>query len=471
MLIEVDYLSEAMRPDPVESDYTITKIEGEIPRELNGTLYRNCPNQKISPKAGPGVLHMFDGDGFVSAWRFEDGKARYRSRHPRTESFLREQEEGEYCLGGLNVGPDRALRNPPRQYQANTNAVYHAGRLWAMHETMPPFFMDPDTLESKGIWDYDGKMLGMASGAHPCIDVRTGQMFQCGYQPMAPFLQLYVVEADGKVSLAEAVDTPWAGKIHDIAITENYIIVPLGAVDISYENPDRNDPLGGLKALRARPDLNLRFGIRKREPGSPMQWFEVPDSHYILHVGNAFERDGKIIMDAPAWENPTAFVETIKHLREGKVDPDAAHCHPRVYEFDLATGTCKGTKVSDMFAELNRFDDRLMGYENRYGYASVGRPGEGIFRSVGKYDRSGGPMAIQDAVEGNFVGEPIFVPRSQDAAEDDGFVMALRHDGPNNRTGLDILDARGVDKEPLARLWLDHRVPFSPHGCWRPEGT
>ena len=29
------------RPNPVETDYAITNIEGEIPRELNGTLYRN----------------------------------------------------------------------------------------------------------------------------------------------------------------------------------------------------------------------------------------------------------------------------------------------------------------------------------------------------------------------------------------------------------------------------------------------
>ena len=86
----------AWRPNPVEASYEIRSVEGEIPRELNGTLYRNGPCQKILPEAGFGALHLFDGDALVHAIRFEDGQASYRGRFARTESFLREQEEGVY---------------------------------------------------------------------------------------------------------------------------------------------------------------------------------------------------------------------------------------------------------------------------------------------------------------------------------------------------------------------------------------
>jgi all-trans-8'-apo-beta-carotenal 15,15'-oxygenase len=459
MHIEDSRLSKVMRPNPVEPDYRITQIEGEIPRELNGTLYRNCPNQKIEPKAGVNALHLFDGDGFVNAIRFEDGKAHFRGRYARTESFLREQEEGDFCLGTINVAPDRVLSDPPPNYQANTSAVVHGGRLWAMQETMPPFFMDPVTLESKELWDYDGKMLGMASSAHPCIDTKSGQMYQCGYQAMAPYLQLYCVESDGSVSMAEAHDTPWAGKVHDIAITENYIVIPLGALEVSTLKADKNTPLAALQALRARPD-NMMFGIRKREPGSPIRWFETSSNHYIFHVGNAFERDGKIIMDACTFVDPASAIDNVAHMRDGRVNLGSAS-HPFLYEFDLEAGTCKETQLSDTLAEFPRFDDRRMGYESNYGYASVNG-----FHSIMKYSRTGGEAVTQQAIEGHMVGEPIFVPRTQDAAEDDGFVMTLRYDSINDRTGLDILDARGIDQEPLARLWLDQRIPFSPHGSW-----
>ena len=88
-----------LRPNPVESDYRITNVEGEIPRELNGTLYRNGPNQKLAPEGGNRALHLFDGDALIHAIRFEDGEARYRGRFAETESYLFEQEQGSYCLG------------------------------------------------------------------------------------------------------------------------------------------------------------------------------------------------------------------------------------------------------------------------------------------------------------------------------------------------------------------------------------
>ena len=45
-----------------------------------------------------------------------------------------------------------------------------------------------------------------------------------GYQPFEPYVQLYVVESDGRCSLAETVDVPYATMMHDVAITENYVI-------------------------------------------------------------------------------------------------------------------------------------------------------------------------------------------------------------------------------------------------------
>ena len=43
---------EAVSPVEGEAAYEITDIEGEIPRELHGTLYRNGPSQKVLPAGG-----------------------------------------------------------------------------------------------------------------------------------------------------------------------------------------------------------------------------------------------------------------------------------------------------------------------------------------------------------------------------------------------------------------------------------
>ena len=64
------------------------------------------------------------------------------------------------------------------------------------------------------------------------------------------------------------------------------------------------------------------------------------------------------------------------------------------------------------------------------------------------------------------MGEPVFVPRSADAEEDDGFVLNLVHDAKRDETAVDVLDARAIDSEPVARLWLEERVPLGFHGNW-----
>ena len=54
----------AWSPIPTAEDaYEITHIEGEIPPEINGTLFRNGPSQRILPPGGHAALHLFDGDG------------------------------------------------------------------------------------------------------------------------------------------------------------------------------------------------------------------------------------------------------------------------------------------------------------------------------------------------------------------------------------------------------------------------
>ena len=461
-----DLLASVTRPNPVETEYTFSRIEGEIPRELNGTLYRNGPNQKTEPAAGYSAMHFFDGDALIHAITFDDGTARYRGRYAQTDSFKREQEEGEFVTGSLNFAPDRAIENPPPFVTPNTNIVPHGGRLFALVENAPPFEMDPKTLDSKGLWDYDGKMLGMSTTAHPKIDQKTGQMWIHGYQPIEPYIQLYVVELDGSVSLAESHDAPWPSMMHDFAITENYVIFPLGSIHF-----DLAPMLTGGRfsdAISGHADRNMMFGIRKREAGSEIKWIEGPSSGYMFHPGNAYEEDGKIFMDACTYEDPQALINSLDIIRSGG-DPRGFIAHPYLYEFDLASDTCKESKLSDIAAEFPRIDDRLIGYKNRWGYAGTAEPSDdatGLFRRITKYDRTGGPSVNREVVEGQWVGEPVFVPRTPDAEEDDGFILNLVHDTNKDETAIDVLDARAIDSAPLARLWLEERIPLGFHGNW-----
>ena len=64
--------------DPVMEERTAAelKVHGEIPKELNGTLYRNGPNPQFTVVDA----HWFTGDGMLHAFAIENGKASYRNR-------------------------------------------------------------------------------------------------------------------------------------------------------------------------------------------------------------------------------------------------------------------------------------------------------------------------------------------------------------------------------------------------------
>ena len=56
-------------------------IEGTVPEDISGTLYRTAPGQKENH--GTMLKSLFDGDAFVSSYTFRDGKVSYRGRFIR----------------------------------------------------------------------------------------------------------------------------------------------------------------------------------------------------------------------------------------------------------------------------------------------------------------------------------------------------------------------------------------------------
>ena len=95
-----------LAPIPMECDAPFLKIVGELPRELNGTLYRNGPNPQFD---APGA-HWFVGDGMLHAFHLENGRASYRNRWVRTPKWQAEHDAGRALFGGF--GRSCPIRRP-----------------------------------------------------------------------------------------------------------------------------------------------------------------------------------------------------------------------------------------------------------------------------------------------------------------------------------------------------------------------
>src|SRR5581483_7120804 len=73
---QIGYL--ANRTAGAEGAWELKRIEGKVPKDLNGTLYRVAPGQKEI--FGVRLQHLFDGDAFVSRYSFREGKVSLRAR-------------------------------------------------------------------------------------------------------------------------------------------------------------------------------------------------------------------------------------------------------------------------------------------------------------------------------------------------------------------------------------------------------
>src|SRR5277367_1578172 len=132
------YLSGNFAPVVSEDDFEL-EVVGEIPAAISGAFYRNGPNPQFEPR---GQYHWFTGDGMIHGVFVEGGKARYRNRYVRTPKWRLENAAGRALFSGFDprdVDPSVVGKNAGT---ANTNIVWHAGRLLALVEAQKPFELD-----------------------------------------------------------------------------------------------------------------------------------------------------------------------------------------------------------------------------------------------------------------------------------------------------------------------------------------
>lgn len=455
-------LSGNFAPLRMECDIDDVIVRGEIPKDLNISYYRNGPDPQFPPR---GHHHWFAGDGMVHGFHIQDGRVRYRNRWARTKKWALEREAGESLFGAFNpMENDPSVQGMETDGLANTNIVWHGGKLLALEEGHPPFEMDPVTLESKGSWTFDG-LYDDRMTAHPKIDPVTGEMLFFGYMVGEPFsktLSYQVVDRKGKLTRSDRFDAPFSSMMHDFITTEEYVIFPVFPLTGSMDRAMKGQP-----AFAWEPDKGSHIGIMRRDGDvKDIRWIEI-DPCYVFHPLNAYAKDGKIIAHMLQFEEAPLF----PHADGSRADPDKANARLCEWEIDMSAGAggIKRRYLDDITGEFPRFDERFAGLEHTQGYyaASSVRDGGFGFDSVVHHDFFKDRRRLFQLGGGDRTGEPIFVPRGTDAGEGDGYLISVIYRAEENRSDLAFFDAQNVESGPLATAELPHRVPYGFHGNWK----
>jgi carotenoid cleavage dioxygenase-like enzyme len=459
------YLSKGFEPLRIECDCADLVIEGEMPEELTGSLYRIGPNPQFAPR---GHYNPLLADGMIHAFHIREGRVVYRNRWVRTRQWQLDRAKGR-SLFGTSGNPrdlDSEVAGLRTDGVANTNLVWHAKRLLALEEGHAPVQIDPISLETMGPWAFDGALPGNMT-AHPKIDPRSGEMIFFANFPTRDFsgtLACYIVGADGKLTRSELIQGPFASLVHDFAVTEDYVIFFVCPVTLSMECIQR-----GASPIAWEPARGTHIGVLpRRDIASQIRWFRAPPC-MVWHSMNAFQSGSQIHVDVCAQEAP-AFPGD-----DGEMPTQAAmRQYLTRWSIDPSNPGGVGiTRLHESVCEYPRIDERRMGMPYRFGFVACdGGPGTGdlFHRAIGRIDLATGEMETYCAGPQCAVSEPVFVAKTDNSAEADGYLLFTVFDERRNASHLAVLDASRVAAGPIARAHLDHRVPLGFHGLWRAEG-
>jgi carotenoid cleavage dioxygenase len=303
--------------------------------------------------------------------------------------------------------------------------------------------------------------------AHPKIDPKTGELVFFGYSAsgmLSRGMTYGTIGADGAVSRFERFEAPYSSMVHDFAVTERHVVFPIMPLSGSLQRA-----MTGRPPYAWEPDLGGHIGLLRRDQGvASLRWFRA-ESCYVFHVLNAWDDGNRVMVDVMQYDEAPLFPRA-----DGRPsDPAATRARLVRWTLDLDAGTdaFKRTGIDDMSGEFPRLDDRWAGLPNRFG-GFVGKGhAEGGMDTIVWLDLVAGTRAAFTLPDGDAVSEPVFVPRAAQAAEGDGWLLAVVWRGGTRRSDLVVFETGAIEAGPVATVQLPHRVPFGFHGNWVGEAA
>ena len=128
--------------------------------------------------------------------------------------------------------------------------------------------------------------------AHSKVDPETGEFVFFDYDLYKPVMSAGVISRDNDLSWFREIELPGPRLPHDMAITENYMVL-MDLPVVFTESGLRN----GMWQIKQPKGQATRFGVLRKDGTGDVRWFEA-DPCYIYHGVNAWEEGDEIVFFA-----------------------------------------------------------------------------------------------------------------------------------------------------------------------------
>lgn len=443
-------------------------VSGVIPKWLEGTFVRNGP---VSVKVnGQAPKHWLDGLAMLHAFTFREGQVTYSNRFLRTDAYRTVFEKGSLRYDGFDSDPCASLfstfftklfpPSSPALPNANVNVTKIADDFVAMTEIPLPVKFGLSSLQTLGALDFQDSLpkRDCWESAHPHGEINQPSLNYLIEYGKTSFYTLYQLEPQSsKRQVLSKIPTEQPAYMHSFAVTEHYVIFtefPFVVKPLDFITQGK--PF--IQNFVWRPERGTPFLVVDRQDGSIVGKFPAPP-FFAFHHANAYEKDGKLILDIVTYDNPSFIL-----------DENLSHESSKLQRFTLSleSGKIEINTLFDKPSEFPRLHPTYDGRPYRFLYL-VGFGEEGSLPQEGPVSKGLYKIntetheVIEWNEEGSSPGEALFVPAPGASREDEGVVLTIVH-----RTGDDapsyLLVLDGTTFKEIGRSYAPHAIPPGLHG-------
>jgi all-trans-8'-apo-beta-carotenal 15,15'-oxygenase len=437
---------------PREHGFEPLRVEGTLPEQLRGVLYR-CGPARFSIGGEP-YLHWFDADGAVAAVRFEGSRVDAAVRTVATRWLRQEQSANRQLYRSyaqLGRGWRRWLTLPKNP--ANISVMPFDGQVLALWEAGLPIALDPATLDTRGETNLGGR-IGPTFSAHPHRVGKT--LFNFGVRYGAKFsIDLYQFERE--ITRIASVPLPRPTIIHDFIVTGKHAVFFCAPVRLrlarllagmgSFDSNLAWEPEHGTEVIvipLANPDKLVRFTVPPF-----FQW----------HFVNAWEEGDTLVVDYLPYDD----FETNAWFGRAPYEP-ASQPPPSRYaraRLDLKSKRMDVDVLSEVSLDFPAIHPDDAG--RQHDHVWLLDFDKSIPPSLARFDTKTRILRRVPLGDNTFPGEAVVVPAMGGS---DSWVLSLVYDGESDASYVAVVDGARPEDGPVARLWFDHAIPFLFHGAW-----
>lgn len=427
-----------------------TIIEGRWPSELNGTIYRNGPARfELGDER---YRHWFDGDGMVQAWRIHAGAVHHQAAFVKTPKYVAESSASQFLYPAF--GTDIARRpvgNNDTVNTANTNALPHAGKLYALWEGGSATELDPSGLATQGTKTWRSDLAALPFSAHPKI-TPDGVMWNFGVVPGANTLLLWRIDASGNLSKFGMLKVPQLPMVHDFVVTEHYMVFLVPPFD-RHASPQASY----LETHVWNGSRPARALVINRADFTLCRILEMP-AGMALHLGNGWDEGNVIRLDACMAVDDSGL-RALSGAMRGEVWHEAS-TDSVLITLNLSNGTTRSETLLQG-TELPRVAPADVGGRYRDLFVTTSSTSEFGMTGVARLDVERGGVDRFEYGADWVVEEHIPVAKASGRGQ---WLLGVAYDVRRQQTALAVFDGAHLSHGPVARARLPYAAPLCFHG-------